>query len=242
MTSLPFVISHRTQMGTMPENTLAGIDAAFEGGADGVEIDVRATADGELVLFHDATLERTAADPRPLADLTLEDLRALEVIDTHDSGGPRPIPTFDETLACVDGRGLLVIELKEPGLEERVAAAVRAHQAAEACWIWSFQPAVVQASRAALPEVPAWLTFSAGSPTYLGDVDPFEFAPRIGAAGLSVHHQQVTPELVDRARRRGLLVATWTVNEPDDLARVRDAGVDAICGDFPDRTLATLSR
>ena len=238
----PLVISHRTQMGTMPENTLAGIDAAFAGGADGVEIDVRATADGALVLLHDATLERTAGDDRTLAELTLEELRALELLDPFGDAGPQPIPTLDETLTCVDGRGLLVIELKEPGLEERVAAAVRAHRAVDWSWIWSFQPAVVQAARAALPEVPAWLTCSAASPAPLGDVDPFEFAPRIGAAGVSVQHVQATPALMDRARRRGLLVATWTVNEPDDLARVRDAGVDAICGDFPDRTLSALGR
>lgn len=238
----PLVISHRTQMGTLPENTLAGIEAAIEGGADGIEIDVRATADGQLVLMHDATLERTVGDPRPLAEVALEELRTLQVLDPFDDAGPQPIPTFDETLACVAGRGLLVIELKDAAIEERVAAAVRAHSAADWSWIWSFQPAVVEASRAALPEVPAWLTTSSRAAAYLGDVDPFEFAPRIGAAGLSVSHRDITPELVDRARRRGLLVATWTVNEPPDLTRVRDAGVDAICGDFPDRTRASLAR
>lgn len=229
-------------MGTMPENTLAGVEAAFGSGAAGVEIDVRAAADGTLVLMHDATLERTVGDQRPLTDVGLDELRGLEVLDPFGDVGPQPVPTFDEALACVDGRGLLVIELKEAGLEERVAAAVRAHRAEEWAWIWSFQPGVVESSRAVLPEVPAWLTFSARSPAYLGDTDPFEFAPRIGAAGLTVHHLEVTPELVDRARRRGLLVATWTVNEPADLERVRDAGVDAICGDFPDRTLAVLGR
>lgn len=238
----PLVISHRTQMGTMPENTLAGIDAALAGGADAVEIDVRATADGELVLMHDATLERTVGDARPPSEVSLEEFRALEVLDPFDDAGPQPVPTLDETLACVAGRGLLVIELKEAALEERVAAAIRRHQAADWSWIWSFQPGVVDASRAAMPEVPAWLTISSRSATYLGDVDPFEFAPRVGAAGLSVSHRDITPELVDRARRRGLLVATWTVNEPDDLGRVCDAGVDAICGDFPDRTLAAIGR
>ena len=165
---------------------------------------------------------------------------ALEAFDPFGEAGAQPIPTFDETLACMDGRGLLVIELKDPEIEERVAAAVRAHNAVDWSWIWSFQPGVVEASRAALPEVPAWLTFSADSLVRLGGFDPFEVAPRLGAAGVSVKHEQITPELVERARRRGLLVATWTVNEPDDLGRVRDAGVDAICGDFPDRTIASL--
>lgn len=238
----PLVISHRTQMGTMPENTLAGIEAAIEGGADGVEIDVRATADGELVLLHDASLARTTdGGDRALSEVTLEELRGVHVLDQHGSVGEQPVPTFDEALELIDGRALFVIELKETGLEERVAAAVRARQAADWCWIWAFDPSVVAASRVAMPEVPAWQTFSEGSLGRFDLGDPLASAPRAGAAGVSVQHELVTPELVERARRRGLLVATWTVNEPADLARVRDAGVDAICGDFPDRTLAALS-
>ena len=239
--SRPLVISHRTQMGTMPENTRAGIDAAIEGGADGVEIDVRATADGELVLLHDAALARTTNDERMLGELTLEELRAVRVLDPHGNVGEQPVPTFAEALDQIDGRALFVIELKEAGLEERVAALVRERAAADWCWIWSFDPGVVAASRAALPEVPAWLTFSEESLGRFEVGDPFETAPRIGAAGVSVRHTAVTEELVERAGRRGLLTATWTVNEPENLVRVRDAGVHAICGDFPDRTIAALS-
>jgi len=238
----PFVISHRTQMGTMPENTLAGIDAAIAGGADGVEIDVRATADGELVLLHDASLARTTdGGDRELSEVTRAELRGVRVLDRQGQVGPQPVPTLAETLERVDGRVLLVIELKEQGLEDRVASLVRARGAARWCWIWAFDPTVVTASRAALPEVPAWLNFSEGSRARFGDEDPLEFATRVGAAGVSLHHELVTSELVGRARRGGLLVATWTVNEAADLARVRDAGVDAICGDFPDRTIAALS-
>lgn len=239
---MTLVVSHRTQMGTLPENTLAGIEAALADGADGIEIDVRATADGELVLMHDATLERTVGDARTLADVSLEELRALEVLDPLDDAGPQRIPTFEETLACVDGRGLLVIELKEAGLEERVAAAVRAHDAASWSWIWCFQPGVVARAREVVPEVPGWLNWSSRGAERIGGEDPIEVARRIGAAGVSAHHPDVDRAFVERARMRGLLVATWTVNEPDDLTRVGDAGVDAICGDFPDRTLVALGR
>ena len=239
--SRPFVISHRTQMGTMPENTLVGIDAAIEGGADGVEVDVRATADGELVLLHDASLARTTNDGRELSAVTLDDLREVRVLDTHEVVGEQPVPTLAEALDQIDGRVLFVIELKEAGLEERVASLVRSRKAAGWCWIWSLDPKVVAASRAALPEVPAWLTFSEESLERFEVGDPLETALRLGAAGVSVRHTAVTGELVERARRRGLLTATWTVNEPENLVRVRDAGVDAICGDFPDRMIAALS-
>ena len=205
------------------------------------EIDVRATAGGELVLMHDAALERTVGDPRPLAAVTLEELRRLEVLDPFDDAGPQPVPTFEETLACVAGRGLLVVELKEAALEDRVAAQIRAANAAAWCWIWCFDPAVVAAARETLPEVPAWLNWSSRGAARIEGKDPIEVARQIGAAGLSASHPDVTPALADRARRRGLLLATWTVNDPADLTRVRDAGVDAICGDFPDRTLAAVS-
>jgi len=226
-------------MGTMPENTLAGIDAALASGADGIEIDVRATADGELVLLHDASLARTTdGGERALSEVTLAALGTVRVQDPRGQAGPQPVPTLAETLERIGGRALLVIELKEPGLEERVAALVRERDAAGWCWIWAFDPRVVEASRAALPEVPAWLNYS--TPERLDGADPIEFARRAGAAGVSFNHRLITPEQVERARRRGLLVATWTVNERADLGRVRDAGVDAICGDFPDRTIQAL--
>jgi len=234
------VISHRTQMGSMPENTIAGIEAAIASGADGIEIDVRATADGTLVLMHDATLQRTVSDPRLLADVTFEESRGLAVLDPFAGAGAQPIPTFDETLACVAGRALLVIELKEAGLEERVAAAVRAHHAAGWSWIWCFDADVVARAREVLPEVPGWLNWSARGAARIGGEDPIELSRRIGAAGISVNHLDLDAALVDRARRRGLLTATWTVNEAESLARARDSGVDAICGDFPDRTRAVL--
>jgi glycerophosphoryl diester phosphodiesterase len=238
--SRPFVISHRTQMGTMPENTLVGIDAAIEGGADGVEVDVRATSDGELVLLHDASLSRTTTDKRELSEVTLTELREVRVLDTHEVVGEQPVPTLAETLDRINGRALFVIELKEAGLEERVASLLRVRQAADWCWIWSFDPKVVEAARVAMPEVPAWLAFSEKSIERFEVGDPFDVAPRLGAAGLSVGQTAVTAELVERARRRGLLTATWTVNETENLVRVRDAGVDAICGDFPDKTIAAL--
>ena len=237
----PLVVSHRTQMGTAPENTLAGIDAALADGVDGIEIDVRATADGALVLLHDDTLERTVEDPRRLADVERAELHALAVRDPYGRLGAQPIPTLEEALERIDGRAILVIELKEHGLEERVAALVRAREAASWCWIWCFMPEVVAAAREVLPEVPGWLNWSARTAELRGAADPVEVARRIGAAGISVQHGDVDAGLVERARRRGLLTATWTVNERADLERVRDAGVDAICGDFPDRTIAALS-
>lgn len=236
----PLVISHRTNMGTMPENTLLGIDAAIAEGVDGVEIDVRATRDGRVVLLHDATLERTAGDARVLADLDMAALGAIRTRPIHGAG-PQPVPSLAEALDRVGGRTTLVIEVKQRGIHESVAAEVRAAAAAEWCWIWAFDPEVGIACRAALPEVPVGLNLARGSLERYGfGGDALALAVRHGFAAVSLSHDLVDAASVRAAHRRGLAVYTWTVDEPDDLARVRDAGVDAICSNYPTRVWAAL--
>ncbi len=227
----PIVISHRTNMGTMPENTLAGVDQAILEGAGGVEIDVRATRDGEIVLLHDGSLERTTGDPRALADVTAEQLSTVRVSPLHAYAEPQPVPTLAQTLECVDGRAILVIEVKQPGVEADVARIVRAADAADRCWIWAFDPAVCVASRRELPEVPVALNVNPRSGERFGFDSYLQVAEREGLAAVSLAHAMIDADEVARAHERGLAVYTWTVNEPADIERVRDAGVDAICGD-----------
>ena len=120
----PLLIAHRTAMGLCPENTIVGIEAAIGSGVDGVEIDVRVTRDGVPVLMHDASLERTTGDARDVEAVTLGELRELSVIDPHGDTGPQPVPTFEEALAATVATHL-VIEVKQTGIEEVVARAVR---------------------------------------------------------------------------------------------------------------------
>lgn len=235
----PLVISHRTNMGTMPENTLAGIDAAIADGVDGVEIDVRATRDGRVVLLHDPTLERTAGDPRALVDVSGDELGAVHTRPIHGVAA-QPVPSLAETLDRVAGRAILVIEVKQRGIQEAVAAEVRAAAAAEWCWVWAFDPEVAIACREALPEVPVGLNLSRWSLERYGDA--VLLAVRQGFAALSMSHDLVDEGRVHAIHSRGLAAYTWTVDEASDLARVRDAGVDAICSNFPPRVDAAIGR
>jgi glycerophosphoryl diester phosphodiesterase len=231
MLRVPLVISHRTNMGTSPENSLAGIAAALADGVDGIEIDVRASADGVPLLLHDATLARTHADARSLATLT-----AVEA-------GTLGIPTLDEALATLAGRDgacFLCIEVKERGLGEAVARSVRAADAAGWCWVWAFDPEAGRECRAALPEVPVALNVSPGSPERYGYASAVEECVRSGFAAISLDRRLVTPEIVREAHGRGLLVFTWTVDEPDEITRVLNADVDGVCGNFPPRNRAVL--
>lgn len=240
--ALPLVISHRTNMGTMPENTLAGIDAALADGVDGIEVDVRATRDGRVMLLHDDTLERTTGHARALVDVSAGDLAQVRTQPAHGVG-PQPVPSLAEALDRIAGRAILVIEVKQRGIEEAVAADVRAAAAAGWCWIWAFDPAVGIACRTSLPEVPVSLNLSPGSLGRYGYAgDPVTLAVQQGFAALSMSQDLVDEAAVRAAHRRSLAVYTWTVDARSDVIRVRDAGVDAICSNFPRRVGEAIGR
>ena len=233
----PLVISHAACKGHAPENTVAGIRAALYLGAEAIEIDVHATADGALVLLHDDTLDRTTDGSGDVRALTLEQVRAFDAGARWPDGRLRGerIPTLNEVLDLTRGRALLVIEIKQAGIERAVAACVRRLNAAADAMVWTFQSEVVRAMREAAPEIPCGQTWSARNP----DVE------RMLVTALKGNAQAVEPEqtmvdaaLVRAARRRGLRVYTWTPDEPARIAELAALGVDGICTNFPERVAA----
>ena len=228
-------IAHRTTMGHAPENTLAGIRRAIELGCDGVEIDVRLCADGTAVLIHDERLERTTNGAGLIAATPLA---ALEGIDAGD--GER-IPTLQQALAAVDGKMLMMVELKvtEGDDVEALCAAVLADIAAAGAldwvWLWSFDSAaVVELARIAPSERRiAHLCFA---PT----PDIWQLCAAHRLDGIAMHGSQVTAEAAAACRAHGLAAFVWTVNEPADIQRCLEAGVDGIVSDYPERVQAAL--
>lgn len=227
----PFVISHAACRGHAPENTLRGVRRAIELGADGIEIDVHASRDGVPVLIHDDTLDRTTNGSGRVSEMTLTQLRKL------DAGGER-IPTLAETLDLTQGHALLVIEVKQAGIEEQVLRVVRDQTAVDDCVIHSFNPQVVGRFRTLAPTLPAALLTDGREVADWGQL--FSFALSMNAQGISAFFAKVDAELVRRAHLRKLSFYTWTVNEPDDMRRMRDCGVDAITTDYPDRLREAL--
>jgi glycerophosphoryl diester phosphodiesterase len=239
----PLVISHRTHAGTMPENTLLGVQAALDAGVDAIEIDVRATADGVVVLQHDPTFERMTGDPSHVASVSYAQVTELYVRDPAGRSEPQCVPTLADVLELVAGRAVVVVEVKQVGIQSLVAAAVRAAGAAHWTWVWAFNPVVARATRAALPEVPVTLTVAPGSLSRFGYPDrPLDLAVEHGFAGVSWNYRMVDADVVRTARRRGLATYCWTPNEDADIERVVRAGVDGVCSDFPDRVQALVDR
>jgi len=235
----PLAISHRACQGHAPENTLAGMLAALAFGVDAIEIDVQTSRDGVPVLVHDETVGRTTGGTGRVNDLTLAELRALDAGRGFDGrfAGER-IPTLAEALETTRGRCLLVIEVKQRGIEREVADVVRRLDAVADSMVWSFHAEVVGAIRVALPEVPAARLWAGR------EGDPAEVlgaTVRCGAQAVSVHHAAVSEALVRGARLRGLSVFTWTADTPEDQTRVAACGVAGVCTNYPDVLRATLA-
>src|SRR5205085_2136252 len=115
-----------------PENTLAAFEKAIELGTYRIELDVRRSRDGQIVLMHDATVDRTTNGSGRVADLTLDELKRLKV------GGTEAIPTLAETLRCAQGRCKLLVEIKDEGITDQVVALIEAAGMVEDCTISSF--------------------------------------------------------------------------------------------------------
>jgi len=214
------VIAHRGASADRPENTLEAFAEAIRQGADGVELDVRRTADGALVVRHD-----------PLV---------------AGAGLPPSVPLLGEALdAC---RGLLVnAEVKnlphEPGWDpsESVAADIvgllAARGRADRVVVSSFAVATLDAVRAADPSVPTGLlTLSA-----FDQLAALELVVARGHGALHPHHEALTPALVAAAHHAGVTVTTWTVDDPDRLRAVADLGVDAVITNRPGPALSVLA-
>lgn len=224
------VIAHRGASATHPENTLEAFRAAADQGAHGVELDVRLTADGVLVVHHDAHL----ASGEAVCDVAVDDL-------------PDAVPTLAEALeACADL--WLNVEIKnspgEPdydadqGQAVAVAGLVRAFDAASRVLVSSFDMAALDRIRAVDADIPlAWLVWAQADPVSLVDR-----AAGRGLAAIHPHELLADRSFVGRCRAAGLAVNVWTVDSMtrvDELARI---GVDGIITNHPAEVVARLGR
>ncbi|MCC6314640.1 MAG: glycerophosphodiester phosphodiesterase [Thermomicrobiales bacterium] len=214
------VYAHRGSSGRLPENTLAALRGAIADGADGVEFDLRAARDGELVLLHDRALDRTTDGTGPVDAMPLAALRRFRTANGE------PVPTFVEVLTAIGGQTALDIELKQPGIEPAVLATLRAARIAP--WlISSFDWASLEVVRALDPAAPLWPLSRRCDDALL------DFATRISAAGVAVGAAAFTSKVASTLRRLGLSAAVWTVNDPVEACRLRDLGVAILITDRP---------
>jgi glycerophosphoryl diester phosphodiesterase len=219
------VIAHRGASKLAKENTIEAFQRAVDVGADGVELDVRRSADGVLVVHHDARV----SDGRVITTTPWQEL-------------PWYVPTLGDALDACTG-AWVNIEIKNDELEpdfdpdDRVAVEVLALLAERAPARWlisSFRLRTVDRCRLLDPAVPtAWLTLALGP----------DVVARVAAGGhtaVNPWEPAVTAAEVERCHEAGILVNAWTCNDPDRFAALAAAGVDGIVTDVPDVMRALL--
>ena len=223
----PLVFAHRGGSKIGPENTIAAFDRGLAAGADGLELDVHLSRDGIVVVHHDRLLDRTTRARGEIGSRTAADLAELDV------------PTLREVLERYP-TARVIIEMKEARtvLARAVVEDVRRARAGDRVCLGSFSARALRAARKAGPEIAtsagrfevrialyrSWVHLSPGRVPY----QLFQVPETSGGTRV------VSPGFVALAHRAGLAVQVWTVDEPDDIRRLLDWGVDGIISDRPD--------
>jgi glycerophosphoryl diester phosphodiesterase len=225
---ITLVIAHRGASAYAQEHTLEAYDLALEMGADALELDIRCTADGEIVVLHDATLKRTARDPRRVSSITGAEARELGVL------------TLDAVLSRYGDRTRYLIEIKDRhhACGSRLVEAIARHGLADRVVVQSFDRLALRAMRrtgAALPlaALSRWVVPAANVRRGLHRTTMTAVVP---------WHTHVDAALVDAAHARGVAVYAYTVNEEAEMERLVGVGVDAVISDRPDILRAVVDR
>ena len=253
------VIAHQGGDGLRPSTTMAAFDHAAELGADVLEMDVHSSSDGELVLIHDDTVDRTTDGSGPVSGMTLAQLQELDAgyrwptLEGHPQAGTTPyrgegivIPTLDDVLtAHPDLPVNIEIKPDDAATASALCGALREHGAGGRALVASFHDGAMDAFREACPEV------ATSSPR--SEILPFYVAARLHLqAGLTAPSQAlqvpiregrfelVTAEVVEAAHDRGMAVHAWTINDDAEIRQVLEAGVDGIITDYPGRVRSVV--
>jgi len=210
------IIAHRGSSLASPENTLRAFQLGIDEGATAIELDVQRTADGKIVVMHDADLKRVSGSPLVVQKSTFDEIRAVKV-------DGEPIPTLDEVIDLTKGRVGLLVELKSlggdgPALVEGVVEVLRRREVLAEANVMSFVYEEVQAVKRLEPRLRVGFLATAR----IGDLT------RLKVDFLAVSRGQATDALVATAHARGRQVYVWTINERRDMQMLLDRGVDSI--------------
>ena len=253
----PVNLAHRGASALAPENTLDAFRLAVEAGAGGLELDVHMTRDRQIVVIHDATVDRTTNGSGAVSEMTLDELRGFDAGHNFspDGGPTRPyrgrgvrVPTFGEVLEEVPGVPVNIeIKAGTPGIEEMVLGVLREADALGRALVVSTPHAIVKRFRKV-----SGGHVSTGASRW--EIGVFYFASRLllwrlirpayDALQVPLRHRGipvVTPRFIRAAHARGVRVDAWTINQADEMRRLLDLGVDVIMTDRPG-TLAEVLR
>jgi glycerophosphoryl diester phosphodiesterase len=231
---MTFICAHRGASGHAPENTLAALKLAAEQGAEMAEIDVQLTRDGQVVVIHDESLDRTTDGTGPVAAHTLQQVRQRDAGSWFAARWQgEKVPSLALLLVMLGRKLRWNIELKagaSPDLEEAVLARLAATGCTERALVTSFDHGRID--RLAAGAAPVDLGYIVGPVMWRDELLD------ASVPVLSVERSLATADRVARAHRAGKQIHVWTVNEPDEMVRLLELQVDAIITNYPDRLQA----
>jgi glycerophosphoryl diester phosphodiesterase len=242
----PLVFAHRGGRALGPENTIPAFDAGLAAGADGLELDVHLSSDGEVVICHDPTLDRTTDATGPIAARSAVELAAVNAsrhfgvdLERVWTGAHAGIPTLREVLSRYREIPVIIeIKAATPATAKAVVEAVRDARAIDRVCVGSFSLVAVETVRQFEPRIPTSASRREGQLALYrswAGLSP----GRVGYRAFQVPEQAgrlrvVTPRFLRAVHRANLALQVWTVNEACDMRRLFDWGVDGIITDRPD--------
>ncbi|MFD0798874.1 glycerophosphodiester phosphodiesterase [Maribacter chungangensis] len=224
----PLVIGHRGAMGHETENTLASVQKALDLGVDMIEIDVFKIQSGEVVVFHDKTVDRLTNGPGNIEEYNISDLSRL-ILD-----GGHKIPMLQDVLKLIDNKVALNIELKGANTADKVNHTIKFYTESRG-WspenfiISSFNWDELRAMRK-YNETVDIAVLTEGNP-----IEALDVAKELNAVAINPYFENLDAEVTKKIKDAGFKIYTWTVNEPEDIKAMKELGVDGIITNFPER-------
>jgi glycerophosphoryl diester phosphodiesterase len=242
--------AHRGGALLWPENSLLAFRNALALGADFIEFDVHLSRDGEVMVIHDATLDRTTTGSGPVRDHTMAELKALRLKDRAGTVTQEPVPTLDEvTAVAAQAKRRMLLEIKVdpskaryPGIEEKVMAVLDRHGMVASTVVTSFEASTWRRIRELRPEVATCALYSARALRRSSLGAELDMLKAAGVGYIGVEHTAVDAAAAAEARRAGVGLGAWTVNDPGDMKRMIEAGVTILITDQPDLAKTLLTR
>ncbi|MCU9613821.1 glycerophosphodiester phosphodiesterase [Caldibacillus lycopersici] len=231
---MTLIFAHRGSSSSHPENTMISFMEANKAGADGIELDVQLTKDGEIVIIHDDKVDRTTNGKGFVKDLTLAEIKQLNAGHHFKKGTfEDTIPTLQEFLTWFKQTNLLCnIEYKSTTitnheLEDKVVQLVRQYQLEDRIIFSSFNHYSIVYSYRLAPEIET-------APLYMeGIYMPWVYADSIRAKGIHPHYKVTPNELIILAQQNGIAVRPFTINQEKDIKRFMEVNTAAIITDYP---------
>lgn len=227
--------AHRGFSGCYPENTMLAFEKAIEVGADGIELDVQLTKDGEVVIIHDETIDRTTDGKGEVSSYTYEELQKFDAsFKFRGQMGFNKIPTLREYFELVKNTNLVTnIELKTGikeylGIEEKVWDLIKEYKLEEKVIISSFNHYSIMRMKKIAPT----LKYGFLSETWI--VDAGKYTYNLGVQCYHPYFPNMTKEIVEEIKSYGIEINTFTVNKEEDMRDLIEKGIDIIIGNYPD--------